>query len=407
MRRTLSHFSLLLIAGLISLNSNAQKSFTLKELNPKKEASQKEQPAKQQTKGGTTISIPLKGVRKEKGTIFFDKTHLNLDILEEHGGIKYVLFSFANIGKGELRVLEVKSSCGCTTPEWSKAPLKQNETGFIKVGYSPEGQAGHFSRSLTVTTDGDPEVVYLIISGEVRGSTSEWHQKTPVKQGNTRTSSNVITFDKVTDGKRDSVLFYFFNSADKEIDIIRITAPPHLLVQPMRKYLPAHTGTNVWITFLPNAGAQYGPNDDELLFATTDDTLPMKRYMVKAHMVEDFSALPEKERKKPPVIKVAQSVKDFGEVYLSEVVKHDFEIENKGKSDLVIRRAYASCGCTVASIPSSPVKKGGKAKISVTLNTKSYSGLMDKDIHVISNDPKNPEIILKVRANVIDPSRTR
>ncbi|MFI5222130.1 MAG: DUF1573 domain-containing protein, partial [Bacteroidia bacterium] len=96
-----------------------------------------------------------------------------------------------------------------------------------------------------------------------------------------------------------------------------------------------------------------------------------------------------------------EKMKDLGEVYSGELVDFDIEVTNKGKTDLVLRRAYGSCGCTVAKVQEEPIKKGKKGKVSVKFNARDLVGVQSKTITIISNDPVNPIIIFTVKANVV------
>lgn len=79
-------------------------------------------------------------------------------------------FVIKNTGSTPLVLDNVRASCGCTTPEWSKEPIAPGKTAVIKVGYNAANE-GAFSKPVTITYNGNM-VKQLIIKGEV------W--KTPV-----------------------------------------------------------------------------------------------------------------------------------------------------------------------------------------------------------------------------------
>ena len=45
-------------------------------------------------------------------------------------------FEVVNKGTQPLKLDNIQTSCGCTTPEWSKEPVATGETGKIKVGFN-------------------------------------------------------------------------------------------------------------------------------------------------------------------------------------------------------------------------------------------------------------------------------
>ena len=67
--------------------------------------------------------------------------------IEEDGGSVSHTFEFANEGTSPLVILSVKPSCGCTTPNWSKDPIKPGGKGFIIAQYDPKGRPGVFRKS--------------------------------------------------------------------------------------------------------------------------------------------------------------------------------------------------------------------------------------------------------------------
>ncbi len=97
-------------------------------------------------------------------------------IYEKDGKVSH-LFEFTNIGTGALLLTEVKASCGCTTPKWSKKPLGPGETGIVKVTYNPRGRPGPFNKTITVTNNSKKNKIKLTIKGDVIPKKSKTTQK--------------------------------------------------------------------------------------------------------------------------------------------------------------------------------------------------------------------------------------
>jgi hypothetical protein len=72
-------------------------------------------------------------------------------------------FEFTNISKEPVILENVKASCGCTTPTWTKEPVMPNKKGSIKAQYNM-AREGAFRKSITVTTK-DGETIELFVSG--------------------------------------------------------------------------------------------------------------------------------------------------------------------------------------------------------------------------------------------------
>jgi hypothetical protein len=75
-------------------------------------------------------------------------------------------FKFTNEGKTPLILSNVRSSCGCTVPSWTKEPVAPGSEGAIKVVYNTNS-IGSFSKTITVTSNAKNSQVVLQIKGNV------------------------------------------------------------------------------------------------------------------------------------------------------------------------------------------------------------------------------------------------
>ncbi|MDR1725965.1 MAG: DUF1573 domain-containing protein [Bacteroidales bacterium] len=85
-------------------------------------------------------------------------------------------------------------------------------------------------------------------------------------------------------------------------------------------------------------------------------------------------------------IKFERDAIDFKNLNNGEVVTGSFKFKNVGKYDLLISEVTTSCGCTVADYPKDPVKSGEEGLITITYDSKGYSGKrISKEITVVTN----------------------
>lgn len=78
-------------------------------------------------------------------------------------------FKFTNTGKTDLILSDVKASCGCTTPFWSKEPVGPGETGTITAKYNTVGKSGAFNKAITVYSNSTEPDKKIFIKGNVIG----------------------------------------------------------------------------------------------------------------------------------------------------------------------------------------------------------------------------------------------
>lgn len=100
---------------------------------------------------------------------FMEESH-NFGEVAEGDKVEHV-FKFKNTGSNPLRVNNVKPSCGCTTPDWSKDDIAPGAEGFVKVEFDSKGKRGVQKKSVTVTFENtDPKNKILNFNCEVTGA---------------------------------------------------------------------------------------------------------------------------------------------------------------------------------------------------------------------------------------------
>ncbi len=92
-------------------------------------------------------------------------------------------FTVRNAGAEPLIISNVQKSCGCTSVDWTKDPIKQGQTGVIKVTYNTK-IIGPFTKNITVTSNAKTPQVVLTFKGTV-GSAPPTPEQTTAP-GNTK-----------------------------------------------------------------------------------------------------------------------------------------------------------------------------------------------------------------------------
>ncbi len=106
--------------------------------------------------------------QEPKASIQFESKSINFGTFSEKEPVREGTFKFTNVGDAPLVINQVVASCGCTTPKYTKQPVNPGESGQIDVTYSGKGKfLGHFKKTITVRTNGDPESVRLYIEGDM------------------------------------------------------------------------------------------------------------------------------------------------------------------------------------------------------------------------------------------------
>ena len=323
-------------------------------------------------------------------------------VAEEGGPISHA-FTFVNTGDAPLLISEVKASCGCTTPSWSREAVAPGDTGVVVAQYNPQNRPGTFRKSINVTTNAEPAIRVLSIKGVVNPKPKTPLDDYPTAMGKLRVKYQSLNMAKVLTKEPITKSFEMYNDGSDAIlfSAINVT-PPHITVDiEPKELLPRQKGF-IRVTY----DATQAVEQDRLGFSTdrirlyTNEPDSVKEFTVMATVEEYFAPLTEKELRKAPKISFASKTHDFGTIAQDEVAKTAFTFTNTGKDDLHIRSTKANCGCTVSRPDKEVLAPGESSQIAVTFNAQGRRGKQQKTITVFSDDPTNPTQQLTIKARV-------
>ncbi len=103
----------------------------------------------------------------QKPKVEFKKMEHNFGTIKEEAGAVTTQFEFTNKGDAPLVIHRVSSSCGCTTPSYSKEPILPGKSGSISARYTTMNRPGAFSKSIRVYSNVPDTVYVLTIKGKV------------------------------------------------------------------------------------------------------------------------------------------------------------------------------------------------------------------------------------------------
>ncbi|HBX51668.1 MAG: hypothetical protein A2W98_05765 [Bacteroidetes bacterium GWF2_33_38] len=340
--------------------------------------------------------------QKTANISFFETTHDFGSIKEADGNVTCV-FEFNNTGNQPLILSNVKASCGCTTPEWTKEPIAPGAKGSIKATYNPARRPGQFNKSITVTSNSENPTTVLFIKGDVIPvSTTPTTPEDEFKQalGELKLKSTHIAFNQMFNSDIKTEEVDVFNPTDKPLKITFENFPPHFSLKAIPEVLAAGAKGKIVATYDATKKNDWGYVVDRVRIFLNDDKTSNYRIAVSARIEEKFD-----EASKAVAPKAVFDSKDFtfGTIKQGESASHDFVLKNEGKSNLIIRKTKASCGCTAIAPENNVIAPGESTKIKTTFNSAGKKGVQNKTITVITNDPENTTIILNVKGEVTVP----
>jgi hypothetical protein len=138
-------------------------------------------------------------------------------------------------------------------------------------------------------------------------------------------------------------------------------------------------------------------------FKTDDAFYATKSLGISVEIAQDFSNLSKKERRHAPRISFDKTFAELGEMVEGSNRNASFTVYNKGKSPLEIRKIKTHCSCTVVGKYDKVIPKNGSTVLTVTFDSVFKNGSQTKTVTVYSNDPQNPQSVLTIHADVLEP----
>jgi hypothetical protein len=326
------------------------------------------------------------------------------EVKEENGLVEHV-FKFQNTSKSYIQLEVVKTSCGCTTPEWSKDSIAPGGEGFVKVRFDPMGRPGPFRKEVYVQQKGRSAPYTLNIGGKVTPRPKGPKDYYPFEEGSLRFKTNHLTYGSIFKDESQPQTTIIYNQGSKPIKFIpsKSKIPSHL--KPSLSKLELAPGDTASLTITYNAAAKddYGFAFDNVFLATTDASQPIKKINISADVRERFpSSGPEAAH--PPRIKLDNVTHDLGRIEEGEMPEAVFRVSNMGGSTLKIRKLSAGCTCVVPAITQTSLEPGEQALIRARFNTRGRIGEQEKEIVLICNDPSDHELVLRINATIFRPA---
>jgi len=333
---------------------------------------------------------------------FGSKEH-NFGAFKEESGKQIYSFEFINKGTSPIIINQVRSSCGCTSPDWSKAPVAPGQKGYIKATFNPKNRPGPFNKSITVTANTNPAITILRIKGSVTARVKTVQDSFPRLMDGLRMTNNHLPFTKVKNNEIKEANLEVYNDTDSMMTVTFRRMPSHLNIKLVPEKIAPKTRAKIVAVYDASKKRDWGFVTDYLDVLVNGKFSPRNRLTISANITEDFEQLSDEQIANAPKIEFEEKVFDFGELTQGEKAEHTFLLKNTGNSDLLIRKTKASCGCTAIAPQSKIVKAGESTELKVVFNSRGKRGRQNKRITVITNAPTASSVDLRVKGNVIMP----
>jgi len=338
--------------------------------------------------------IPLIAV-SQKAKIEFETTSHNFGTISETGGPAVYDFVFKNTGSAPLILNNVRPGCGCTTPSWSRKPIAPGESGSIKVSFNPLHRPGNFNKGITVTSNAENAIVSLTIRGNVSKKPVDPYAAYSYSVGKLKIASNTLNLGNITNNSVIEKTLDIVNSGDQPLTINIPSSTPYINATVTPTTLQKGEKGKINVKYDAAGKKDWGFVTDKLNLQVNNNE--KGEIAVAANIREDFSKV---KSELAPVAVFSEQEAQLGTLTKNTTQKHEFYIQNDGKSDLIIRKIKTSDNTVTVNPAKTTIKPGKKTKVNVVLKTDAQPGKKIKIVSFTLNDPKNPIVTYKLSGNV-------
>lgn len=333
----------------------------------------------------------------------FDDPEFDFGTVEELGGPVDHKFTFVNRGLEPIKVLTVRASCGCTTPDWSKEMVAPGESGYIMARYNPKNRPGAFRKSLSITTSIPTLKKTIYIKGTVNPKPRTIADYLPTKMDGIRVQYRSFNFGTIKNNEPVRKSFDVYNDSEEVIAFLedKIELPEFIQISFEPASLEPKEKGKIWVTYDAAKVNELGFNSNRVtLYTSEEDVKSMKQFNVLSTVVEYFPPMTDEDLAKAPRLAFDKTAHNFGKMAKDAAAETEFLLTNNGQESLNIRLAKSNCGCTLVDLEKEDINPGETVKMKVKFDSKGRRGRQYKTVTVFSNDPTAPTQVLSLRAEV-------
>lgn len=156
---------------------------------------------------------------REGTSLLFEETEWNFGEIKEADGVVSHEFRYRNTTDEFIAIERIYTSCGCTSGEYSRRPLKPGGEAIFTVTFDPTERGGKVDKSVTIAYNGEERTV-LRVKGRVIPRPLSPEELYPYELGGgIRSDSSIKPFGKVSMGRVRSMTIALINTSDKMVEI--------------------------------------------------------------------------------------------------------------------------------------------------------------------------------------------
>lgn len=337
--------------------------------------------------------------------IEFDKRTFDFGNIDEGDGRVTHNFIFKNTGSTPLIINDIQTSCGCTSPTWTRTPVAPGKSGIIAVSFNPLGRPGQFTKAIYVHSNALDIQENLTISGNViprPNQELEEKQNFPFAIDDLLLSAKTLELNDVNKGDKVSTVIKVKNKSNGDVKLSLVPKIDYISFSPQT--VPADSTVDLIFLFDSDKCPIWGVIKEEINLSINKqrDFSDDSKIIISGNIIEDFTKLSPEELAQAPVLKLSVKSVDLGTIGVNTMKINKkrtakFRFTNAGRNRLEIRRIINSNSELTVKNSNLKIKSGKSQELKIELNTTDLlPGIYKKTITVQTNAPENTFVVLEL-----------
>ena len=307
-------------------------------------------------------------------------------------------FELINEENKSLRISQVRSSCGCTTVDFPQTNIAAGQTYKVGATYDAK-QMGHFEKQVGLYFEDDQSPIMLTLKGVVVDEVHDFGGQYNYNMGDLSVDKIDIEFDDVNRGDIPFQEIHLKNNSDKPLTPVIMHLPPYLKADMSPSTIaPGRSGV-ARITLDSEQLNSFGLLQTNVYLGNNpgDKVSQEKEISVSTIILPNFEEMSATELANAPKLELSEEEIElvFGKKKrMSGVIT----LTNTGASTLEVNSLQMFTTGLKVSLSNTRLAPGEEAKMKITADKKELKTTRQRPrILMITNDPKNPKRIIKVK----------
>lgn len=335
-----------------------------------------------------------------QGAIEIETPQIVLNNLMVDDQPQKAIFTVRNSGDQPIILTRVTPMASHIKADWKREPIAPGKKGNITLTYTSSKFPENFNYKILIYSNARNNRAEAELTGNLIDNPDKLLLSYKYDLNGLAFKNPNVNFGKVYTWQKISDTISFINTRKEPVKLSVQYQPAHLQTCFVPEELEPGQKGSVIVTYDAPKKNDYGYNYESIIISINNSRDYKTRLSVSINLQEDFSKLDKKQLARAPIASFKQKDINFGEIKKGEKANCDFELTNTGKSDLMIRKTKASCGCTAVTLGDKTLSPGQSTTIRATFDSAGKSGRQYKTITVITNDPLDPEIQLNIQGNI-------